>query len=58
MVIENLVPFGNFLPGDQVIVPDGAIFDTLHWREVLEPSEEAEAPEPLPDIPTNAEDTV
>lgn len=33
MKLECVRAFGNFVPGDEVEVPDGAIFDTTHFTE-------------------------
>lgn len=34
MVIENINTFGNFFPGDQLVIPEGSVFDSSYWREV------------------------
>ena len=39
-------PFGNFKPGDEVEVPDGAVFDKFYF-EVSEPDK------PEPDEPAD-----
>lgn len=31
MTLVCIKPFGRFLPGDEVLVPDGAIFDTEYF---------------------------
>lgn len=35
MKIVNIVPFGNFKPGDEVEIPDGSEFDRGHFKEVV-----------------------
>lgn len=37
--IKNVRPFGNFVPGDVVEVPDGASFDVFHFVKVDEPDQ-------------------
>ena len=39
MLLRCTNAFGNAEPGDEVEVPDGAIFDTAYF-EVAEPAEE------------------
>lgn len=34
MLLRCTHAFGNFEPGDEVEVPDGATFDTAHFEEV------------------------
>lgn len=34
MNLKCVVAFGNFVPGDEVDVPDGAIFDHAYFEEV------------------------
>ena len=36
--------FGNFKPGDEVEVEDGAVFDTAHFERAEEEPAEEEAP--------------
>ena len=36
MKLVNKEPFGNFVPGDEVEVPDGSIFDSMFWDEIDE----------------------
>lgn len=31
MTLVCINPFGRFMPGDEVLVPDGAIFDTAYF---------------------------
>ena len=42
MKLVNYEPFGNFVPGDEIEVEDGANYDTAYWR----PAEESEPPAP------------
>lgn len=32
MILECTEAFGNFVPGDEVEVPDGDAFDTAHFK--------------------------
>lgn len=34
MVLECVHPFGNFVPGDEIEVPDGDVFDVAYFKEV------------------------
>lgn len=34
--LECIKSFGNFEPGDTVLVPDGAVFDTGHFSLLVE----------------------
>lgn len=36
MLLRCREAFGNFVPGDEIEVPDGAIYDTLYF-ELAEP---------------------
>ena len=36
MFIENTVAFGNFVPGDRVLIPDGAEFDHSYFKAVAD----------------------
>lgn len=38
MLLRCHTPFGNFVPGDEIEVPDGAEFDTAHFEQA-EPEE-------------------
>jgi hypothetical protein len=40
MKLKNKVPFGNFVPGDEVEVPDGALYDKEFFEEVQDPAED------------------
>ena len=33
MILVCTKPFGNFKPGDEVEVPDGAVFDRTYFEE-------------------------
>ena len=33
MIIKNIRPFGRFVPGDTIEIPDGTIFDTGYFVE-------------------------
>lgn len=37
MLLECIEPFGNFVPGDTVEVPEGAVFDTFYFKQADEP---------------------
>ena len=37
MLLVNIRPFGNFMPGDEVEVPDGALFDRFYFETAGEP---------------------
>lgn len=42
MILVNDRPFGNFVPGDEVEVPDGAEYDHMYFHE-REPVPETES---------------
>jgi hypothetical protein len=50
VLLKCYEPFGNFVPGDEIEVPDGAIFDGAYFKAVEvktpEPAPPAAAPEP------------
>lgn len=33
MTLTCIKPFGNFEPGDELEVPDGAVFDTAYFEQ-------------------------
>lgn len=33
MIIRCIHPFGNFIPGDELEIPDGAIFDETYFED-------------------------
>ena len=35
MNLKCIVAFGNFVPGDELEVPDGALFDHFYFKEVV-----------------------
>lgn len=41
-VLECTQSFGNFEPGDTVLVPDGAVFDTGHFALLPDEVEQEE----------------
>lgn len=43
MTLKNIVPFGNFKPGDTLDVPDGCVFDSFYWTPVAAPETKARA---------------
>lgn len=44
-----IAPFGNFKPGDEVEIPDGAKFDTSYFQVAPTPvTPPAPAPQPVP----------
>jgi hypothetical protein len=45
--IENTIAFGNFKPGDQLAIPDGADFDHYYFKAV--PADPPVAPDPPAD---------
>jgi len=40
VLLECIRPFGNFVPGDEVEVPAGAVFDTFYFK-VASPAKES-----------------
>ena len=36
MTLENIKPFGRFVPGDTIVIPDGNLFDHAYFRELRE----------------------
>jgi len=42
MLLRNVRPFGNFVPGDTVEVPDGAEFDHVFFEEAPEEKDNQE----------------
>lgn len=44
MQLRNISPFSQFVPGDLVEVPDGAVFDPYHWEPAGAPAVPAPAP--------------
>jgi hypothetical protein len=48
MVLRNISPFGNFKLGDEIVVPDGVVFDRMYWVEAKPPkaAEPVKADEP------------
>jgi len=40
MIIQNTKPFGRFVPGDQLTIPDGSIFDHAYWVHMAEVTHE------------------
>lgn len=43
MVLKCIVRFGNFVPGDEVEVQDGAIFDKHYFEAVPQPDKKGKA---------------
>jgi hypothetical protein len=37
VLLKCVNQFGNFMPGDEVEVPDGNVFDTAYFREIEKP---------------------
>lgn len=42
MFLRNIVAFGNKVPGDLVLVPDGCVFDTTYFQAVIEDNDDEE----------------
>lgn len=45
MILTCIRPFGNFLPGDQIEVPDGALFDHQYFEAGYQPDTDPEGDE-------------
>jgi hypothetical protein len=43
MTLVCVYAFGNFEPGDEVLVPDGAVFDTGYFKEKADAPKKADA---------------
>jgi hypothetical protein len=41
MLLRCVRSFGNFVPGDEVEAPDGAVFDHVYFEQAAEPKPEA-----------------
>lgn len=50
MLLRCHTPFGNFVPGDEIEVPEGSGFDPYHFELVT-----AEEPEPATETPVESE---
>lgn len=46
MKIRAKLAFGNFVPGDEVEVPDGCIFDTTYFERADEAPPVEDTPDP------------
>lgn len=57
--IENTVAFGNFKPGDQLLIPDNAEFDNSYFKLVTPPDDKPVVtpvvPNPEVDVTVNVE---
>ena len=51
MILKNIRPFGRFIPGDVLEIPDGSIFDTYHFVKEVEAVKETPKPVAKESVP-------